>query len=123
MEPAAKAEIIQGIVTRLAGNSFSIKTWNVGLVTALLGLASQGANHFFALVAIYPIVVFWCLDAYYLAAEQVARDWKISFTGDMPKVEATKVGLGTWFDQLFNATVLPLYASSIVAALLVAFAL
>ena len=37
-------DIIQGVITRLAGNSFSIKTWAVGLITVLGGLAAKDAT-------------------------------------------------------------------------------
>jgi len=36
--------LLQDVIKRLAGNSFLIKGWSVTLVTALLGLAVDGAT-------------------------------------------------------------------------------
>ena len=41
-------ELIQGVITRLAGNSFSIKSWAVGLITVLGSLAAKDADLRFA---------------------------------------------------------------------------
>ena len=66
--------ILQGIITRLANNSASCKTWCLTLVGALFSLA--GVTHApgtltFALV---PILIFGFLDVMYLAQEKAYRD-------------------------------------------------
>ena len=66
-------DIIQGVITRLAGNSFSIKTWAVGLITVLGGLAAKDANLWFALALVLPALCFWGLDAFYLRQERLFR--------------------------------------------------
>jgi hypothetical protein len=65
---------LQGIIQRLAGNSFLIKGWAVTLVSAVLGFALKDATTSpLAYLAIVPILLFWGLDAYYLAAERNVR--------------------------------------------------
>jgi hypothetical protein len=65
---------LQGIIQRLAGNSFLIKGWAVTLVSAVLGFALKDATTSpLAYVAIVPVLLFWGLDAYYLAAERNVR--------------------------------------------------
>src|SRR5262249_6936434 len=66
-------EIIQGVITRMAGNSFLLKGWSVTLVAALFALAAKDANTHFAALAIFPALVFWGLDAYYLRQERIYR--------------------------------------------------
>ncbi|HKA00209.1 MAG TPA: hypothetical protein VKE70_27045 [Candidatus Solibacter sp.] len=66
-------EMIQAVVTRLAGNSFSIKGWAVGLIAILGGFAAKDADLRFASVLLFPALCFWGLDAYYLWQERVYR--------------------------------------------------
>jgi hypothetical protein len=66
-------EFIQQVVTRMNSNSFQLKGWSVALVAGLFALAVAEANKVFAGLAIFPIVVFWLLDAYYLGMERWFR--------------------------------------------------
>lgn len=66
-------EIIQGVITRMAGNSFLIKGWSVTIATALFALAAKDANARFAILALFPTLVLWGLDAYYLRQERIFR--------------------------------------------------
>lgn len=66
-------DLIQGVINRLAGNSFSVKTWAVGLITVLGGLAAKDTDARLALVLLFPALCFWGLDAYYLRQERLYR--------------------------------------------------
>jgi hypothetical protein len=66
-------DLIQGVINRLAGNSFSVKTWAVGLITVLVGFSAKDANAAFAVALILPALCFWGLDAYYLRQERLYR--------------------------------------------------
>lgn len=70
----AHLEMIQAVITRMAGNSFSLKGWAVTLVAGLFALSSKDANQFYYLVTYIPILVFWYLDAYYLCQERMYRN-------------------------------------------------
>jgi len=63
-------DIIQGIITRMAHNSFLIKGWTITLVVVTLLL--KGSN-FQILIACIPLLVFWFLDAYFLWQERMYR--------------------------------------------------
>lgn len=68
-------EFIQGIVSRLAGNSFQMKAWNVALATAAVGFAATKDSHpGAAVLAVVPALAMWFLDGYYLALEKLYRD-------------------------------------------------
>ena len=66
-------EIIQGVINRLATNSFQLKGWGVVLVAAVLALLAREARVVFALVALVPAIVFWGLDGYFLWQEWLYR--------------------------------------------------
>jgi hypothetical protein len=66
-------DLLQDVIKRLAGNSFLIKGWSVTLVTALLGLAAEGARPELAALALLPALMFWGLCGYFLAQERLFR--------------------------------------------------
>lgn len=66
-------EMIQAVIARLASNSFITKGWSVTISTALLAFAAESKVYWIALVSLFPIAVFWGLDAYYLALERRYR--------------------------------------------------
>ena len=77
MEPkASKLEhlkMLQTVIARMAGNSFSVKTWCVTLVSALLGLGAKDSPKM-VFVAFLPVLMFWWLDAYFLHQERLFRE-------------------------------------------------
>ena len=66
-------EMIQGIINRMAGNSFALKGWAVTLISGIFVLAGKVTDKMYFLVAYIPVVVFWFLDAYYLLQERLYR--------------------------------------------------
>lgn len=65
--------LVQGVINRLAGNSFSLKGWSVTLVSALLALAAKDADTWLVAIALLPTLTFWGLDGYFLAQERLFR--------------------------------------------------
>jgi len=63
-------DVIQGIINRMARNSFLIKGWTITLVVATLLLKGTNIQ---VLLAYIPLVVFWFLDAYFLWQERMYR--------------------------------------------------
>lgn len=66
-------EFIQTIIARMANNSFLIKGWSVTIAAAFFALAARDSDQIFSVLAIFPIFVFWYLDAYYLRQERLFR--------------------------------------------------
>ena len=61
---------IQNIARRMATNSFIIKGWSVatlGIILLLSGTLDQ------ALIAVFVLLVFWYLDAYFLRQKETYR--------------------------------------------------
>ena len=65
--------MIQGIITRMNQNSFMLKGWMITIVSALLAIYADKGNIGYLIVSIFPILVFWFLDAYYLQQERKFR--------------------------------------------------
>lgn len=66
-------ELVQGVINRMASNSFMLKGWSVTLVAGIFALSGKDADKLYFLVAYVPIIVFWGLDAYYLLQERLYR--------------------------------------------------
>ena len=66
-------ELIQNVISRMNSNSFQIKIWSIIVVSILLAIYTATKNNYFFLVGIFPIVIFWLLDAYYLNQERKYR--------------------------------------------------
>lgn len=66
-------QMIQSVISRMAGNSFLLKGWSVTLISALFALAAAGTNPLFVYLAYFPAFAFWSLDAYFLRQERLFR--------------------------------------------------
>lgn len=67
---------IQGVISRMNSNSFSMKGWMVTIIAALAALYANGSPQcpvLYLYIAILPVIIFWCLDAYYLMMERKYR--------------------------------------------------
>ena len=70
----AHLEMVQAVITRMAGNSFLIKGWSVTLVAALFALAAANTNELFVYLAYFPTFMFWALDTYFLRQGRLFRE-------------------------------------------------
>lgn len=66
-------EFIQGIISRLAQNSFFMKSGATALTTGLLGFAAKDADVTYAALAAAPAAILWILDGHYLSMERQYR--------------------------------------------------
>jgi hypothetical protein len=123
----AHLQMIQGVINRMAGNSFLLKGWCVTLVSALIALAAKDNNVRFLIAGYYPVLMFWMLDAYFLWQERLFRrlydvvrekndDEKTDFSMNTAAVAGEVKG---WLQAAFSKTVL-LFYGTMVGAILVA---
>ncbi len=126
-------EMIQAVISRLAGNGFLMKGWAVAVAGVFFGFAVNKDSWQLSLVAMLPTSVFWGLDAYLLRAERMFRELyrQVAFehgsvrpfdmaatTKDFIKSAPTKTS-GYW-RTLFGRPILTVfYGGLLVAALLV----
>jgi hypothetical protein len=64
-------KLVQGVINRLASNSFLLKGWTVTLIAALFALAVKDSDRRLAVVAWIPLLVIAGLDAYFLWQEKL----------------------------------------------------
>jgi hypothetical protein len=65
---------LHAIIERLASNSFVIKGWAITIASGFLGFSIKDAKPAIAFVGLIPCLIFWIMDAYYLAGERHFRD-------------------------------------------------
>ena len=120
-------EFIQATITRMAGNSFLLRSWSVTLAAALFAIAAKDTNSKLIAVAYYPILIFWILDGYFLSQERLFRalfdkvrqlpDSAIDFSMDTREFYG---GRNSWAAAALSKTVVIFYASVLVVMLFVA---
>ena len=71
----AHMSMIQGIVTRLETNSFTLKTLAMTLAVAVLAFTATVKNQswVYPLAGLLPVIVFWVMDAKYLRLGRLFR--------------------------------------------------
>ena len=117
-------EFIQNVITRMNTNSFQIKGWSVIIASALLAIYASTKNNYFFLAAVFPTIIYWFLDAYYLNQERKFRGLYNDVAGvtDEPKeIELFAMrpdlyvgGKYSYWSAFFSITILKMYLSMIV---------
>jgi hypothetical protein len=124
-------DLIQGVISRMANNSFLLKGWVVSLVAVLLALTKDTivANKlsYFNALLLAPVIVFWYLDAYFLHKEKCYRElykWVILNRENSSKLlydldyTRFKKKVKSVFSLMFNITLWPIYGLICVALVL-----
>src|SRR5882672_4070277 len=122
----AHLQMLQGIITRMNGNSFLLKGWTVTLVAALFALAAEKTVPYFVYLTYFPLIMFWILDGYFLRQERLFRELydhvrglsrnAITFSMDT-SIVASKVA--NWRDTCLSKTLLVFYGTIFAAVVLV----
>jgi hypothetical protein len=66
-------EFIQGVINRMAFNSFLLKGWSLTITAAIFALATKDGSTRLISIAYLPVIVFWFLDSYFLRQERLYR--------------------------------------------------
>lgn len=66
-------ELIQDVISRLAGNGFVVKGWSLTVAGLLFGFAVGSRNAAIAGTAAFTILMFWSLDTYFIRCERLFR--------------------------------------------------
>lgn len=76
-------DLIQEVIKRMASNSFQIKAWLIGILTAVIAfskdsvlvhLDNQASAFLINVFLLLPIICFWYLDAFFLKTEKLYRE-------------------------------------------------
>lgn len=116
MEAKAKhLEFIQGVINRLATDSFRMKGWAVVLVSALLVVLAREGSVDFAYIGFVPTLVFWGLDGYFLRQERLFRDLydrvRVLDESDIDYSMDTGPFRRTWLGATLSKTLIPFYSA------------
>jgi len=113
-------EMVQGVINRMASNSFQLKGWGVVLVSALLVVISNDSSAWL-LIGLVPTLVFWGLDAYFLCQERRYRDLydnvrrldpdEIDFSMKTTRSAGRHL---TWTSAFLSITLVPFYLALVV---------
>lgn len=68
-------EMIQGVINRMASNSFALKALSGTITAAVIAYAAATKDpaRWFVVAGILPAVIFWAMDAKYLRLEKMFR--------------------------------------------------
>lgn len=99
-------DLIQDVIKRMAQNSFQVKAWLIGILSALVVLESKsifaqaGSDKVFAiemnLFLLLPILCFWYLDAFFLSTEKLYRELYKWVVQHRPDTAAYQYDLNTF---------------------------
>lgn len=117
-------EFIQNVITRMNSNSFQIKGWTITIVTALIAIYASTSNSYFFLAGIFPTLVFWLLDSYYLNQERKFRGLYNDVAGLATPDREIKLfemrpdlytgGKYSYWSSFFSVTILKMYFSIVI---------
>jgi hypothetical protein len=124
-------EFIQDFITRMNNNSFQMKGWMVAIVSAILAIYASTKEHRFVIVAIFPTLVFWFLDTYYLIQERKFRGLYDDVAGVTEKPKEIKIfamrpdlytgGKYSFWNAFSSVTIMALYLPVVLILLFVYF--
>ena len=123
-------KMVQGVINRMAQTSFILKGWMITVVITILGVSLGLSNNKLGLLALFPVLIFWGLDAYYLRQERLFRGLYELILQDpehttIPpfsmKTDYCKDSVPSWWSSLFSQTECVMYLSSIAVILVVSF--
>ncbi len=128
IEKKEHLKMIEDIITRMASNSFQLKSWTVSLISAILIFADFNNEISFIWIAYIPIFVFWALDAFYLQLERkyrglynsVQKDL-INDTNNVPyfDMNTSNVPVNSIVRIMFSKSIWPVYVVILFATLFV----
>ena len=113
----------------MGGDSFLLKGWSVNLVAAMFALSAKDSDHKFFLLAYFPVIVFWILDAFFLHQEKLFRKLYTEVaSGQIQSTEFTldtdlvKEKVSSLLFVFFSKTLFPFHGSIIgITAFLISF--
>lgn len=70
-------DLIQAVISRMASNSFEVKKWLIGILTAIVVFKHDellGGKINYILLLLIPVISFWYLDSFFLRTERLYRE-------------------------------------------------
>ena len=124
IEQLKHMEFIQNVITRMNTNSFQIKGWTVTIVSALLAIYASSKNNYLILAGVFPSIIFWFLDSFYLQQERKFRGLYNDVAGISDNPQKLKLfemrpdlyngGKYSFWSVFISRTILKVYLSIII---------
>lgn len=118
-------ELIQGVVNRMASNSFLFKGWSITIIAGISAFAAQDSNTALMTVPIVSTLLFWSVDAYYLMMERAFRNIYNKAAKLKPEKidysltpEKSDTSFGCWLRTFFGRPVLLLFYGAVLIMLI-----
>jgi hypothetical protein len=113
-------EFLQGVISRMATNSFLFKGWAITIAAGISAFAAADTKAGALVIALASTLMFWALDGYYLWLERcfialytkvaAAKDDAIDFSMTIDKSH----GARKWFKTCFRPHLVLFYGSILV---------
>lgn len=122
-------EFIQNIISRMNTNSFQIKGITATIVSALLAISLSEKSIDFLIISIFPIIIFWLLDSYYLSQERkfiglyndIINDQENKYKIFKMDISKYKTGKFKFFNVLFSKTIIGFYLVTLIIIIFIYF--
>jgi len=66
-------DYVQAVITRMNTNSFQLKNMAIVILTAMFAIFATAPKVLLLFLSVFPLFIFWLLDAYYLQQERKFR--------------------------------------------------
>lgn len=66
-------ELIQGVITRMGANLFTLRGWMITLVVGLSVAFLEVGRNELQIILVFVVLIFWIHDAYFLSLERSYR--------------------------------------------------
>jgi len=104
-------ELIQGVITRMGGNLFTLRGWMITLIVGLSALFLEFGRNELQIILVLVILIFWTHDGYFLALERSYRhlynkvrklkEEEIDFSMDVSEFSVLR-DTSVWYCMLSN---------------------
>lgn len=121
-------EMIQGVINRMASNSFLFKGWSITIIAGISAFATKEVSLPLMLIPVTSTLLFWSVDAYYLAQERLFRSL-YNTVAELAPIEITysmktaPMIFSEWFRALWRPMLLAFYGTVLIMLIALVFIL
>lgn len=112
-------DLIQGVINRMASNSFLFKGWSITIIAGVAAFAAKEVSIILMVIPLVSTLLFWGVDSYYLTQERLFRGLyekviKLSPSGINYEMKTDPMTFGKWFKSLWRPVLLAFYGTVVV---------
>lgn len=125
-------DLVQGVINRMANNSFLLKGWLITLITVILVISKDSllSSHldYLSLILCLPVIAFWYLDAFFLHKEKCYRKLYEWITINRKQSDEFLYSLDyrrfnsevpNTFKTMFTSTLIPFYGLTLLILIII----